>query len=376
MSRILRISTIMLILLAVPATLSAGIWDNMTYQGVLVDSTGAKVTGTRVLTFSLWDTETDGASFWSEEHTVSVVDGVVDVVLGTTTPLSTLSGLDQYWLQIQVGTDTPMDRIKLTAVPYAFSALNADKLDGYSTGAETGQIPINNSTKNEHLNADMVDGHDVSNAADDIPLSNGAVNTNLNADKLDGYSTGNDEDDIPVNDGALNATLNADMVDGLDADTFSLVGHTHVMADITDLSVGNNAGTAEGTGAAPVDITTSETTIQSAEIDAPAGGMCLVLATVEIELTSTDAAASVMLGIGSSEGSIPAGATFTWAVPDSVAIHGETNTLTVQNLFTVSGAGTQTYYLQALKGEGNTTATATTRRVSAIYFPFDYTPVP
>jgi hypothetical protein len=355
MSKVLRISVLMLALLALPTALSAGIWDNMHYQGVLVDSTGAKVDGSRVITFSLWDTEEAGASFWEEELTVMVVDGVVDVVLGTETPLSTLSGLDQYWLQIEIGTDAPMDRVKLTSVPYSLSARNADKLDGFTTGSDAQQIPINNSALNENLNADMLDGYDAGNEASQVPISNGVLNVNLNADKLDG----------------LNADAFADTNHTHDA--YADTNHTHLMADITDLSIGNNAGVAEGANIASEDIGETETALDSVKIDAPAAGMCLVIATVQIELTG-DASASVNLGVSEAEGSIPSSATFAWQEPDTVAIAGAKNTLTVQNLFTVAGAGESTYYLVAMKGESGTTATATTRRITAIYFPFSYAP--
>lgn len=355
MGKLLRISTIMLALLLLPASLSAGIWDNMNYQGILVDSTGAKVDGLRSITFSLWDAETDGAMFWSEELLMQVVDGLVNVTLGDETPLSTLSGLDEYFLQIQVGSDSPMDRIKLTAVPYALSARNADKLDGFTTGSDAQQIPINNSSLNENLNADMLDGHNAGNEASDVPISNGALNVNLNADKLDGLN----EDAFADSNHTHTGYAESD--------------HTHLMEDITDLSVGNNAGANEGTGVAEVTIGATETSIDSVKIDAPAAGICLVIATVKIAATST-AGASVNVGLTDTEGSIPSSAVFSWAIPDSVAVYGETNTLTVQNMFTVSGAGVATYYLQAFKGESASTVNVTTRRISAIYFPQTYAP--
>ncbi|MFH2054726.1 MAG: hypothetical protein ABIJ61_02095 [bacterium] len=355
MSKLLRVSTVMLILLALPTALSAGIWDNMNYQGILVDSTGAKVDGLRSITFSIWDAATEGVQFWDEEVLVQVVDGLVNVTLGEETPLSTLSGLDEYFLQIQIGSDAPMTRIKLTAVPYALSARNADKLDGFTTGSDAQQIPINNSTLNESLNADMLDGHDAGNEASDVPISNGALNVNLNADKLDGLNEDAFADSNHTHPG------------------YAATSHTHVMDDITDLTVGNTAGVNEGTGVSSVTILDSETALDSVKIDAPAAGMCLVIATVEIALSSS-AGASVFVGLGDTDDAIPSTANFTWQEPDSVAVYGATNTMTVQNLFTVSGAGVETYYLVAMKGEAASTVTATTRRVSAIYFPLSYAP--
>jgi len=45
------------------------------------------------------------------------------------------------------------------SVGYATSAGNADAVDGYHAGNESGQIPISNGTVNVDLNADLLDGY-------------------------------------------------------------------------------------------------------------------------------------------------------------------------------------------------------------------------
>ncbi len=153
-----RICVVMLLVLMVPAVLSAGIWDNMNYQGVLIDSLGNRVQGPRIINFSLWEDQVAGGTpVWEEEHFIEVVDGIVNVMLGTEQPMSSLSGLSEYYLQIRVSTDSPMERIKLTMVPYA---LNAKGLNGYTVGSGSQQIPLNNSALNDNLNADWLDGFD------------------------------------------------------------------------------------------------------------------------------------------------------------------------------------------------------------------------
>lgn len=64
--------------------------------------------------------------------------------------------------------------------------VNALKVNGYSPGNGSGNIPINNNTVCTQLNADKVDGYDAGNDDGDVPISNGTVNTNLNSDLLDG----------------------------------------------------------------------------------------------------------------------------------------------------------------------------------------------
>jgi len=64
--------------------------------------------------------------------------------------------------------------------------LNADLLDNYHAGNDSGNIPISNGTLCNNLNADLLDGYHASNDADSIPISNGTLCSNLNADLLDG----------------------------------------------------------------------------------------------------------------------------------------------------------------------------------------------
>lgn len=68
----------------------------------------------------------------------------------------------------------------------AGSLLDADLLDGKTSGHSTGQIPISDGTVNTTLNADTVDGAHAGNSAGNVGLANGTVVSTLNADKVDG----------------------------------------------------------------------------------------------------------------------------------------------------------------------------------------------
>jgi hypothetical protein len=90
------------------------------------------VNGSVNLVFAIYDAAQNGTLLWNESHPgVPVLDGVYDVVLGTTTPItSTVVAGGALYLQITVGGETLTPRQRLVAVPYAVRASDADKLGG------------------------------------------------------------------------------------------------------------------------------------------------------------------------------------------------------------------------------------------------------
>jgi hypothetical protein len=100
------------------------------YQGRLTDSQGNPITGTKAVTFRIYDVESGGSALWSETYSsLSFDKGIFNVMLGGVTALN-LPFDRQYWLSIQVGGDAEMSpRIRLASVGYAFTAQNlADTL--------------------------------------------------------------------------------------------------------------------------------------------------------------------------------------------------------------------------------------------------------
>lgn len=89
------------------------------FQGALGDAQGVPLDGIFSLTFKLYDSETAGSLLWQEMQTQTIEGGLLDVELGSVTPLD-LPFTKQYWLGVTVDTDPEMQpRFKLTAVPYA-----------------------------------------------------------------------------------------------------------------------------------------------------------------------------------------------------------------------------------------------------------------
>jgi hypothetical protein len=61
----------------------------ISYQGKLLED-GEALSGTRSITFSIWDNDVGGnpaSALWQETQNVSVMDGIFNVELGSVTPL-------------------------------------------------------------------------------------------------------------------------------------------------------------------------------------------------------------------------------------------------------------------------------------------------
>lgn len=115
------------------STLSAAAtWPNfLNYQGQLTDSSGNAVAdNTYSVKFALYNVAAGGSAIWTETQSVAVSKGLFNVVLGTTTPLSstalttgsaTFTG--DLWIGVTVGGDAEMSpRQQLLTSIYARNA--------------------------------------------------------------------------------------------------------------------------------------------------------------------------------------------------------------------------------------------------------------
>ena len=113
----------------------------MNYQGVLTDpATGEPAPdGDYEIRFALYDSANEWGSLWTELQTVSVADGLFNVLLGSEKPLSPDHFTGTTYLGVKVGADpwlTPRQRI--VSVAYAIHALEAvdsDTVDGKDASA-------------------------------------------------------------------------------------------------------------------------------------------------------------------------------------------------------------------------------------------------
>ena len=118
-----------------PSAAAAAVPGQVSFQGLLLDSGGAPLNGSVDLVFRLFDSSSGGTELWTESHAgTSVLDGVYDVTLGATTPLTqTLLSGGSLWLEIEADGEALTPRERLLAVPYALRAAEAESVGGLSS---------------------------------------------------------------------------------------------------------------------------------------------------------------------------------------------------------------------------------------------------
>ncbi len=111
--------------------------SNLNFQARLMGASGAIVNdGNYSIEFNLYNVSSGGSTQWTETQSVAVKNGYLSVNLGSVTPFpGTIDWMQEQWLTMNVAGDGEMSpRLKLTAVPYAFRAAQAESLtDGSGT---------------------------------------------------------------------------------------------------------------------------------------------------------------------------------------------------------------------------------------------------
>ena len=124
---VLKTVVVALGLLLLLASMASAVPQMINYQGLLEED-GVPVDGSRDVTFRIYDGSQGGSILWVEEQTVSFVDGVFSVLLGSTDPIppSVFSGGPR-WLSVTVGTGSEiLPRAELVSVGYAFHTASSD----------------------------------------------------------------------------------------------------------------------------------------------------------------------------------------------------------------------------------------------------------
>jgi len=101
--------------------------QTISFQGMLKDSAGSLVTGTREITFRICSALQGGTVLWNEMQTVSVEAGLYSVQLASVTsfPADLFNG-DARYLGIVIGGTELAPRVMILTVPYAFKAASSD----------------------------------------------------------------------------------------------------------------------------------------------------------------------------------------------------------------------------------------------------------
>jgi len=96
------------------------------YQGKLADADGASITGTKSITFRIYNVSSGGVPLWQETQSVTADKGIFNVLLGAVTDLN-LAFDEPYYLAIKVESDAEMSpRQRITSSGYALNAKNAE----------------------------------------------------------------------------------------------------------------------------------------------------------------------------------------------------------------------------------------------------------
>ena len=130
MTRTFLVAAAILVLLS---TAHATSREEINFQGQLTYSNGDPIDSTVAITFDIYSVPTSGTSLWSETHSsVSVDDGVFDVILGSSNSLTDaiFANNDSLYIQSTVGSTIITPRVRLTSVPWAFDASTLDGVSG------------------------------------------------------------------------------------------------------------------------------------------------------------------------------------------------------------------------------------------------------
>lgn len=126
-SRFLKLLVATFVILAATGLSQAGVPQLISYQGKLTDDSGAPLTGTFVMIFSIYADEVGGSPIWTETRSVNVSEGIFNVNLGMLTELdeAVFSNSVRY-LGVKVESDAEMARSQFSSSPYAYRIATVD----------------------------------------------------------------------------------------------------------------------------------------------------------------------------------------------------------------------------------------------------------
>jgi hypothetical protein len=118
----------------------------LSYQGKLTDSLGIPVSDTVwPVLFRLYPQPTGGSHFWQESQNVRTDQGLFSVLLGSSTPISSVPDAGGLFLSMKVGADPEMiPRVRIVSAAYSYlaeDARHADTADYAVSGGIPDSIP-------------------------------------------------------------------------------------------------------------------------------------------------------------------------------------------------------------------------------------------
>lgn len=122
--RFLRSLILAVLFFLASVTVHASSRETLLYQGLLFDTAGDPITGSVLVTFRFYESDTGGAAVWEEVQSILVDEGVYTAELGSQVSFPTdLFDKDALFLGIQIEGDSEMTpRLGLFSVPWAQQA--------------------------------------------------------------------------------------------------------------------------------------------------------------------------------------------------------------------------------------------------------------
>jgi len=125
MTRVFKKVILALVFFTFKAYTYSAVPESINYQGILTDTSGRAVSGSKTVVFKIYESEQDATAIWSQTEVVNIdSNGFYSVELD-------VSGLDfnvPYWLGINVeGTGEMSPRYKISSAGYA---VNSNRLNG------------------------------------------------------------------------------------------------------------------------------------------------------------------------------------------------------------------------------------------------------
>ena len=146
------------LLIMLLSAISLAVPGQISFQGVLKDSAGNPITGTRTVDFAIYSTSTGGGASWSETQTVTIEAGLYNVKLGSVHPfdLSDFDGNTKY-LAVAIGGSEILPRVVIVTVPYALRADRATYADtAGSSGGTQNAVLFNPASKQTTTEANAI----------------------------------------------------------------------------------------------------------------------------------------------------------------------------------------------------------------------------
>jgi len=402
--RRLAAAAVLLASLLAPTSALADPPSTMSYQGVLTNDVGTFVPdGNYNLTFRLYDVPGGGVALHSENFpSVAVERGGFSVLLGSISSLPVIFDRPLY-LGVQVGADPELaPRVALASSPYAMALRlpvvqtqtfpspllelrnttgATAKLEGFSEiggGNQSGRLDLYRAALptvmgqwyttpegasldfyDEAANATVLLQSDASGSGGMLSIRRNTANSGF---LVDGNHNGTNEPQVLISGSARSATFD-----------MGLTGNESVVLPsnaIWSIEMFDEPGVASVNQSSSTVLDGTVQTLSTRTINVPSQGYCLVIGTVEAQLTHTNGVtSSALFGVSDAAGVFPTTQGLSMTVSASAPTGTYIQPVTVQAVFSVFG-GNNTFYLL---GDENAGSFQTAKRqLSILYVPTAY----